>query len=103
LSGATTYVSPLGSADYLLHEMPILTGRGVTVVFQHYEHPLYHQLFPPFQAHASVLDLLFNEGENSLATIRSGRRPPFTPSEVELQQNSAHGSSSPPDGSTVPL
>ena len=104
LSGATTYVSPLGSADYLLHEMPILTGRGVTVVFQHYEHPLYHQLFPPFQAHASVLDLLFNEGGKSLATIRSGRRPPFTPSEVELQQqNSAHGSSSTTGGSTVPL
>jgi len=97
-------VSPLGSADYLLHEMPILTGRGVTVVFQHYEHPLYHQLFPPFQAHASVLDLLFNEGGKSLATIRSGRRPPFTPSEVELQQqNSAHGSSSTTGGSTVPL
>ena len=73
LSGATTYVSPLGSADYLLSELPILTGRGVDVVFQHYEHPTYRQLFPPFQAHASTLDLLFNEGENALAIIRSGR------------------------------
>jgi len=94
LSGATTYVSPLGSADYLLHELPILTERGVKVVFQHYEHPSYHQLFPPFQAHASVLDLLFNEGENSLATIRSGRRPPFAPEEVALQQNPAQSSRS---------
>jgi hypothetical protein len=87
LSGAATYVSPLGSADYLLNELPILTGRGVDVVFQHYEHPSYRQLFPPFQAHTSVLDLLFNEGENALAIIRSGRRPPFAPEEVPLQQN----------------
>jgi hypothetical protein len=92
LSGATTYVSPLGSADYLLNELPILTERGVNVVFQHYEHPTYRQLFPPFLAHASVLDLLFNEGENALKIIRSGRRTPFAPAEVALQQNPAQGS-----------
>ncbi|MFZ1132843.1 MAG: WbqC family protein [Terriglobales bacterium] len=86
LSGATTYVSPLGSADYLLDELPILTGRGVEVVFQHYEHPTYRQLFPPFQPYASVLDLLFNEGENSLAAIRSGRREPLAPTEVAVHR-----------------
>ena len=98
LSGATTYVSPLGSADYLLNELPILTGCGVNLLFQHYEHPTYRQLFPPFQAHASVLDLLFNEGENALAIIRSGRRTPFAPAEVALQQNPAQGSIA--DGTT---
>lgn len=92
LAGATAYVSPLGSADYLLNELPILTDRGVNVVFQHYEHPLYRQLFPPFQAHASVLDLLFNEGEDSLATIRSGRRTPFAPAEVAQHLNEKVGS-----------
>jgi UDP-2,4-diacetamido-2,4,6-trideoxy-beta-L-altropyranose hydrolase len=80
--GATTYISPLGSADYLLGELPILTDRGVDVVFQHYEHPQYRQMFPTFEAHASVLDLLFNEGENSLSIMRSGRRSPFAPTEV---------------------
>jgi hypothetical protein len=92
LLGATTYVSPLGSADYLLNELPILTGRGVNVVFQHYEHPAYRQLFPPFQAHASALDLLFNEGENSLLTVRSGRRTPFAPAEVAAHLNEKVGS-----------
>lgn len=92
LSGATTYISPLGSADYLLSELPVLTGRSVNVVFQHYEHPLYRQLFPPFQAHASALDLLFNEGENALAIIRSGRRTPFAPEEVALHLNEKVGS-----------
>ncbi len=92
LSGATTYVSPLGSADYLLKELSILTDRGVNVVFQHYEHPSYRQLFPPFQTHASALDLLFNEGGNALAIIRSGRRPPFAPAEVALHLNEEVGS-----------
>jgi len=92
LLGATTYVSPLGSADYLLNELPIMTGRGVSVVFQHYEHPSYRQLYPPFQTHASILDLLFNEGKNSLPTVRSGRRTPFAPAEVVLQQNPAQSS-----------
>jgi len=91
LSGATTYISPLGSADYLLKELTILTGRGVDVVFQHYEHPSYRQLFPPFQAHASTLDLLFNEGESALAIIRSGRRAPLAPSEVALHLNEKVG------------
>ena len=85
LLGAKSYVSPLGSAAYLLNDLTILNSRGVEVVFQNYEHPMYRQLFPPFQAHASVIDLLFNEGSNSLATIRSGRREPFSPAQVALQ------------------
>jgi hypothetical protein len=82
--GATTYLSPLGSAEYLLNELSILTGRGTEVRFQHYEHPAYRQLFPPFQPYACILDLLFNEGDNALAIIRSGRRPPFLPREAAL-------------------
>ncbi len=92
LLGATTYVSPLGSADYLLAELPILTGRGVDVVFQHYDHPSYRQLFPPFQAHASALDLLFNEGGESQPIVRSGRRTPFAPSEAAQRLNEKVGS-----------
>ena len=90
--GATTYVSPLGSAEYLLNELSILTDRGVDVVFQHYEHPTYSQPFPPFQPHASALDLLFNEGDNSLPVLRGGRRDPFSPAEVAAQLNAGAGS-----------
>jgi hypothetical protein len=80
--GAKTYISPLGSADYLLHDLAILTDQKVNVVFQNYVHPSYRQLFPPFQSHASALDLLFNEGEDSMKIIRSGSHPPFTPEQV---------------------
>lgn len=86
-SGATTYLSPLGSAVYLLNELRILTDRGIQVAFQHYEHPEYRQLFPPFQPNACALDLLFNEGANALEIIRSGRRPAFAPEEAVLQLN----------------
>jgi hypothetical protein len=89
--GATTYVSPLGSAEYLLNELPVLTDRGVEVVFHRYEHPHYPQLFPPFQPQASVIDLLFNEGGNSLATVRSGRRVPFVPAEAAAHLNEKVG------------
>jgi WbqC-like protein family len=83
--GASAYLSPLGSSEYLLDELPTLTGRGINVAFHHYEHPVYRQLFPPFQPYACILDLLFNEGDNALQIIRSGRRQPWLPEEVASQ------------------
>ena len=80
--GAKEYISPLGSADYLLGEMNVMTDRGISVAFQHYEHPEYKQLFPPFLPYATVLDLLFNEGPRSLEILRSGRRATYTPEEA---------------------
>ena len=80
--GATQYVSPVGSAEYLLREMNVLTDAGVQTVFQNYKHPEYRQLFPPFIPFASALDLILNEGPSSLAIIRSGRGTPFTPEEL---------------------
>jgi hypothetical protein len=80
--GATEYVSPLGSAAYLLQDIDVLLDKGIEVGFQHYEHPQYRQLFPPFCPYASVLDLIFNEGERALEILRSGRRTPFLPDEV---------------------
>jgi hypothetical protein len=72
--GATEYVAPLGSAGYLLAEQNILQSRGIEIAFQKYEHPTYRQAFPPFEAFASVIDLLFNEGEKALDILRSGRK-----------------------------
>ncbi len=49
---------------------------GIDIEFQRYEHPTYNQLFGEFIPYMSVIDLLFNEGDNSLAIIRSGRKTP---------------------------
>lgn len=84
--GATEYVSPLGSAEYLLDEMQAMTGRGIRVSFQHYEHPEYAQLFPPFAAYASAIDLLFNEGPRAGEIMRSGRRTAYRPSDITARE-----------------
>lgn len=81
--GATTYVSPIGSAGYLLREIDLLEHRSIEIRFHNYEHPEYQQMFPPFVAYASVLDLLFNEGGRALEIIRSGRRECLLPQQVE--------------------
>ncbi len=76
--GATEYFSPLGSADYLLAEQDALRRRGVDIRFQNYEHPEYRQVFAPFEPFASVIDLIFNHGDEAAAIVRDGRREPYS-------------------------
>jgi hypothetical protein len=83
--GADQYISPLGSAAYLLEEREMMADHGIDLVFQNYQHPEYRQQFTPFIPYASALDLLFNEGEQSLEVIKSGRRAPLLPAEVAAQ------------------
>lgn len=80
--GATHYISPIGSAEYLLGDLSIMTSAGAETLFQHYVHPEYEQRFPPFLAYASVVDLIFNEGDRAMEIIRSGRRDPLLPAHV---------------------
>ena len=79
---AKEYVSPIGSAEYLLGELSIMSGADVETLFQNYVHPQYEQRFPPFLPYASVVDLIFNEGDRAMDIIRSGRRNPLTPAQV---------------------
>ena len=80
--GAGSYLSPIGSAGYLLAELNLFEEQNIEVSFQNYEHPQYRQQFGEFIPYASVLDLLFNEGEHAGQIVRSGRRAPFPPAEV---------------------
>lgn len=77
--GATEYISPLGSAEYLLAERHVLP---LPIFFQHYQHPEYSQLFSPFAPFTSVIDLMFSQGENAIAVLRSGRRDSYSVNEV---------------------
>ena len=76
--GATEYLSPLGSAEYLLAEQNVLRQRGVDIWFQNYEHPQYRQVFAPFEPFASVIDLIFNQGAEAAAVMRGGRKQPYS-------------------------
>ncbi|HEV2397047.1 MAG TPA: WbqC family protein [Candidatus Sulfotelmatobacter sp.] len=76
--GAKEYVSPIGSANYLVHELRVLNDAEVDTFFHNYVHPEYEQRFPPFLPFASVIDLIFNEGTRATEIIRSGRQASFT-------------------------
>ena len=45
---------------------------GVEPYFQDYRHPEYKQLYGEFLPYLSVVDLILNEGPNSLSIILSG-------------------------------
>lgn len=60
--GAETYYSPAGSSVYLEEEKSILTDAGVSIQYQHWEHPVYDQLYGGFVSHMSVIDSLMNIG-----------------------------------------
>ena len=80
--GATEYLSPIGSAEYLLPELNFFSDDSIDVRFHNYVHPEYRQLFPPFLPFASTIDLIFNEGDRAMEIIRSGRHQPFSSQEM---------------------
>jgi WbqC-like protein family len=81
---ADSYLSPLGSAEYLLDDVAQFSAAAIDVFFQHYKHPQYRQQFSPFCSHASALDLIFNEGDGALEILRSGRKTPLRPADIQL-------------------
>ncbi len=74
---ANLYLSPIGAKEYLALEHQKFAAAGIEVSLHNYKHPEYTQLYEPFIPYASVIDLLFNEGDRSLEIICSGRRKPF--------------------------
>lgn len=80
-TGADTYLSPPGAADYLdadgaLHRFE---SAGISLRFQRYEHPVYDQCGADFLSHLGIVDLLAHAGrDNAPGIIRSGRRPPVS-------------------------
>jgi hypothetical protein len=68
--GADTY---LAGQDAILYMDPApFQEAGITVLFQHYEHPTYRQQHGPFIPQLSGLDLLLNEGAGAFDLARRG-------------------------------
>jgi len=63
-------------AKYLLDASRFVRD-DIDVVFQNYEPSSYTQLFSGFLPYMSVIDLLLNEGPNSLNIIKNGRQNPI--------------------------
>ena len=67
------YLSPMGSYNYLKEDIKYFKQSNINSTFQNYIHPEYNQLYQPFLASASIIDLMFNNGVESMNIIRSGR------------------------------
>jgi len=69
---ASHYLSGDAGVDYLCQED--FDPLGIVLEMQNYRHPSYHQRYPDFVPYLSVIDLLFNEGEHSLAILSGTNR-----------------------------
>jgi hypothetical protein len=69
--GGTDYISPPGSMVYL-DDSEMFASRKISVKYFEFNHPLYAQQFEEFIPYLSVVDLLFNCGEDSLGIIEKG-------------------------------
>ena len=71
-AGASTYVSGPAAKDYF--DMSLADKLGIRVEWMDYSgYPEYRQLYPPFEHGVSILDLIFNEGPNSILFMNSFR------------------------------
>ena len=84
--GAETYLSPVGSIDYLREE-DVFSEQDVRLRFINFEHPVYEQQWGAFQSHMSVIDGMAYVGSTRiLSLIRKGTKVPFTTEQI-LESN----------------
>ena len=66
--GAGTYLAGNGGHGYM--DLKKYERAGVEVLFQDYRHPRYDQLFGEFETNMSIIDLIYNHGDESLPILR---------------------------------
>jgi hypothetical protein len=69
--GAETYLAGAGGRNYM--DLKKYEKAGIAVIFQDFTHPVYDQLFGEFEPFMSVIDLIFNHGDESLKILRGDR------------------------------
>jgi hypothetical protein len=65
--GAKVYISGISGRDYLNFDE--FKKNDIEIIVQEFHHPIYKQLHEPFIPCMSVIDLLFNHGNESLSII----------------------------------
>ena len=61
---ASTYLSGPAAKAYLLPKL--FEQAGIRLDYKQYNYPEYEQLYPPFEAAVSVIDLLFMKGKDAI-------------------------------------
>ena len=68
-AGADTYLTGPAAKRYL--DITVFNAAGIKINWADYsDYPEYKQLFPPFEHRVSILDLIFNEGFDSLSYMK---------------------------------
>ena len=69
-AGATEYLSGPTAKGYIDEEL--FSEEGITLRYMDYSgYSEYNQLYPPFDHHVSIIDLIFNEGPDAPKYMRS--------------------------------
>lgn len=68
---ADEYIAGSQGLNYL--ELETFESNGIKVLMQEYKHPVYRQNSDKFIDNLSVIDLIAQEGQNSLSVIQQGR------------------------------
>ena len=64
---ATCYISGISGRDYL--DEQLFSDAKIKLIYENFIHPKYDQLYGNFLENMSVIDLLFNMGEQSVVIL----------------------------------
>ncbi len=67
LFNADIFYEGISGKNYL--DEKCFVDEGIRIEYQDYKHPIYHQLYGAFVPYLSVVDLLFNCGDESLSIL----------------------------------
>lgn len=70
--GADEYISGPGAKDYI--EINSFRENNIKLYWYEYEHPVYPQIRGEFVSFLSIVDLLFNTGDEAVKYIREGSK-----------------------------
>lgn len=70
-AGATHYLTGPAAQEYLEPEK--FAKAGITIEYMRYDYPPYRQLYPPYEAQVSIVDLLFMTGPRANEFIGAPR------------------------------
>jgi hypothetical protein len=65
--GADIFLEGDAGRNYV--DESLFQKAGINLEFHQYQHPVYHQLYGEFVPYMSIIDLIFNHGEDSLKIL----------------------------------
>ena len=71
--GATEYISPPGSKEYL-DQTDIFEKNNIPIKYFQFNHPVYTQQYNGFESNLSIIDLLMNCGDESLDILKQASK-----------------------------